>query len=295
MTIDDLVFYDGSTKMGLLGGDAVYSTIGAALWQDDIIISAVAGPDYPVGKLSELFGINTKSIIYKERPSLRNWGLYEQDGTRQFIFKNAVEQWWDYSPEPSELPLDLLKGAYFHAAPVPWDRQVKLVKHARESGAKFISVDPPYQTLDKLSKKEISKLLGNADAFLPSRQEARALYPDLNPEQALAELMKQYPNLKVIVIKLGEDGAIGYDREKDSVFVTPAYQTKAIDPTGAGDSFCGGFIAGYAMTGDAKSAVLHGAVSASFVVETEGTLGIAGITREKAFQRLAALKSSING
>ena len=87
MTIDDLVFHDGSTRMGVLGGDAVYGAIGASLWGITVALISVAGPDYPVSRLSESFGIRTTALITKGRPSLRNWGLYEKDGTRQFIFR----------------------------------------------------------------------------------------------------------------------------------------------------------------------------------------------------------------
>jgi hypothetical protein len=87
MTIDDLVFHDGSTRMGVLGRDAVYGAIGASLWGITVALISVAGPDYPVSRLSESFGIRTTALITKGRPSLRNWGLYEKDGTRQFIFR----------------------------------------------------------------------------------------------------------------------------------------------------------------------------------------------------------------
>jgi sugar/nucleoside kinase (ribokinase family) len=289
MTIDDLVFHDGSTRMGVLGGDAVYGAIGASLWGITVALISVAGPDYPVSRLSESFGIRTTALITKSRPSLRNWGLYEKDGTRQFIFRGPKDQWADYSPRPEDIPADMLKGSFFHCAPVPWDMQIDLLRHARASGARFISVDPAYQYLDGISDAELGKLLRHADAFLPSRQEVRAMYPGATPDEALDTLIRHYPALSVIVMKLGEEGAIGYDRACDARFRIPVFPARAVDQTGAGDSFCGGFIAGYALCGDARRAALHGAVAASFVVETEGTLGLAGITRAMAESRLSAM------
>lgn len=289
MTIDDLVFYDGTSKMGVLGGDGVYAAIGASFWEAEVLLSAVAGPDYPVSQLPRSFDIDISMVITKDRPSLRNWGLYERDGSRQFVFRSPKAQWHDYTPLPGDLPPQLLRGAFVHVAPVPWELQINLVKHARLSGARFISIDPAYQFLDDISERELGRLVEHADAFLPSRQEVRAIYPGLNPNEALHRLVDTYQNLKVIIIKLGEDGAIGFDRARNQKFVVPAYRTLAVDPTGAGDSFCGGFIAGYALTEDPNMAVFHGAVSASFVVETEGTLGLSGISRLTAQERLEKL------
>ncbi len=289
MTIDDLVFHDGTSKMGVLGGDGVYAAIGASFWEAEILLSAVAGPDYPVSQLPRSFGIDISTVITKERPSLRNWGLYERDGSRQFVFRSPKDQWNDYTPGPNDLPPRLLRGAFVHVAPVPWEIQINLVKHARLSGARFISIDPPYQFLDDISESDLGRLVEHADAFLPSRQEVRAIYPGLHPNEALHRLADTYQNLKVIIIKLGEDGAIGFDRARNQKFAVPAFRTLAVDPTGAGDSFCGGFIAGYALTEDPKMAVFYGAVSASFVVETEGTLGLSGISRQMAQERLEKL------
>lgn len=170
--------------------------------------------------------------------------------------------------------------------------QIDLLKHARDAGARFISVDPAYQFLDGISRAELGKLLSLADAFLPSRQEVRSIFPGLTPHEALQALVERYPSLPVVVVKLGEEGAIGYDRLHHQQFRIPAFKTDAVDQTGAGDSFCGGFIAGYARTGDVSQAALHGAVAASFVVESEGTLGLAGVTRAAAEGRLSALSAA---
>jgi sugar/nucleoside kinase (ribokinase family) len=286
MTIDDLVFYDGSVRMGILGGDGVYSAIGASLWMDQVGLIAVAGPDYPVAKLQESFGIDVSTVLHKDKLSLRNWGLYERDGTRQFIFRNPTLQWAEYSPKPEDIGEKTFAGSHVHCAPMPWREQVELLRCARRSGAAFISVDPPFQSMDGLPLDELDESMNLVDVFLPSRQEIRSLFPGLNPQEALTALAVRYPRLKAIVIKLGEEGAIGYDGLSRERFALPAYPAKVVDPTGAGDSFCGGFLAGYEATGSAKEAVLRGTVSASFVVETEGTLGMVGVTKEMARLRL---------
>ena len=118
------------------------------------------------------------------------------------------------------------------------------------------------------------------------------MFPGMAPQDALEELIRAHPRLAAIVVKLGEEGAIGYDGARQRRFRISPFKTNAVDPTGAGDSFCGGFIAGIARGADVTRAALFGAVSASFVIETEGTLGLAGVTKESADQRLAALASA---
>jgi len=286
ITIDDLVFHDGRVRMGILGGDGIYSALGASLWQKGVKISAVAGPDYPVQSLAEMYGLDVSHVTYKDKPSLRNWGLYEKDGTRQFVFRNEKNQWAEYSPVPSDLPPEILEGAFVHCAPMPWDKQIALVRHARQCGAAFISLDPPFQFMEGMGKEKLGEGLGFVDAFLPSCQEVRALFPDLSPDEALERLVREFPHLKAIVIKLGADGAIGYDRMTGEKFSVPAYKAHVVDPTGAGDSFCGGFLAGYLKTANARVSALHGVVSASFIIETEGTFGMNCIDTKAAEKRL---------
>ena len=275
--------------MGILGGDAVYSALGASIWVEKVMISAVAGPDYPVQSLADLYGFDVSCVTHKAKLSLRNWGLYEKDGTRQFIFRNESGQWAEYTPEPSDLPPAILEGTFFHCAPVPWKKQIALVRHARQCGAKFISLDPPFQFMEGMSMAELAEGLNFVDAFLPSMQEATSLFPGLTPDEVLDVLINEFPHLKAIVIKLGENGAIGYDSVRKRRFLIHAYKARVVDPTGAGDSFCGGFLAGYMKTGDVKMAVMHGVISASFIVETEGTFGMNGINANRATQRLEEL------
>ena len=70
----------------------------------------------------------------------------------------------------------------------------------------------------------------------------------------------------------------------------PTYPTQAIDPTGAGDAFCGGFLVGMAKTGNPVQAALYGAVSASFIIEDFGVLHALSVDEEEAQSRLKKLQ-----
>ena len=76
----------------------------------------------------------------------------------------------------------------------------------------------------------------------------------------------------MVVIKLGRDGSIVYERATQRLTHVPIYPADTQDPTGAGDAYCGGFLAGYLLSQDAVRAACHGTISASYVVEAIGAL-----------------------
>ena len=122
------------------------------------------------------------------------------------------------------------------------------------------------------------------DFFLPSEIEARHLYGANAPEEAARAFTQLGP--RAVVIKLGAGGSLVYDAVNHRVAHVPAYPAKACDPTGAGDSFCGGFLAGFLLTGDCVTAAQYGTVSASYTVEAVGALTTPQPLRADADARL---------
>lgn len=294
MTIDDLVFPDGTTRMGVPGGDAIYSGIGASFWGVDVHLCSICGPDYPLETLSRQYSMSLQAIRRIDGPSMRNWGLYEEDGTRQFVLRDTGFTWSDYSPRAYDLPSGLIGKVTTHIAVLPWDHQLELAKALRKAGAPAITLDPDYNYMRAKTPEEISQLIQNVDVFLPSRQEAVSLFPEKQPESLLERFVNEFPSLKAVVIKLGEAGSIGFDRTTGCGFRVPACPVNAVDPTGAGDAFCGGVLAGLAMGKSLVEGVLFGTVSASFVVEQFGTLGLGQVSRHRLMERLESLRSQVS-
>lgn len=132
-------------------------------------------------------------------------------------------------------------------------------------------------------------MLAQVDFFLPSRLEASQLYGADDPEHTAPALARLGP--QVVVIKLGRDGSLVHERAADRLTHVPIYVVDAPDPTGAGDSYCGGFLAGYLLTHDAVRAAQHGTVSASYVVEAIGALATATPSPAESRARLADLEA----
>jgi sugar/nucleoside kinase (ribokinase family) len=291
VTVDDLVFPDGRTRMGVPGGNSVYAALGARVWGEPVGIVSVCGPDYPLGALAAL-GVELEHLHPSRPRTLRNWGLYEEDGSRQFVFRGRAVRWEDFSPLPPDLPDR--RGLHVHLAPLPVAHQLALTEALRGPlAARTLTLDPDDRALGAVPREDLRALLERVDAFLPSRQEAAALFPALGPEDALLALRELSPATPVIAVKLGRDGVILSDRGQAGFLRVPAHHEDALDPTGAGDAFCGGFLYGYATTRDPLRAALHGSVAASFAVEGVGIDGLRSATVTEARRRLAALEPRV--
>lgn len=284
VTIDDLVFNDGATMWRTPGGNAIYSALGIALWGGRPTVMAPIGPDYPV----ELLG--GRVDLSRCRPvdqTLRDWGLYEDDGSRVFVFRRHVRDWNDFSPRVDDLADDEIDCA--HLAPLHWQLQIDLATRLRQGGARVISVDPDDRYLDSVSDADVRRLMGLVDLFLPSRQDAAAMLPGLSDVDMLRALRDISPETPVVAIKLGHDGVILHGSGADDYLKVPSAALEMIDATGAGDAFAGGALVGFSRSRDALGAGLHGSVSASYAVASHGPGAMVPATQDDANDRLTRL------
>jgi ribokinase len=130
-------------------------------------------------------------------------------------------------------------------------------------------------------------MMRQVDFFMPSREEARRLLGGDDPERAAREFAQV--GTPGVVIKLGADGSLVYDKASAQLTHVPIYPAQVIDVTGAGDAYCGGFLAGYLETRNPLQAACYGTVSASFCVENLGAIPAKRVTRAEAEQRLQTL------
>ena len=288
LSIDDLVYPDGTTRWCVPGGNSAYAALGMAVWGERPELLAVRGPEYPTEALDgrvDFSGTRGNPV------NLRNWGLYEDDGSRQFVFRRATGNWLEFCPRPSDLragPVD-----FCHLAPLPWDLQAEFASELRDRGARFVSVDPDDRRIAELSRADIVGLLRRIDAFLPSRQDAEALFPNANPAEAMRRLRDLGPDTAFVALKLGAEGVLVHRAGEATMLAVPPVASDVVDTTGAGDAFCGGFLVGLARHGDAASAALMGSVSASFATEATGLDALARASPEIAAARMAALAGRV--
>jgi sugar/nucleoside kinase (ribokinase family) len=288
-TIDDFVFPDGSTRWAIPGGSAVYAAMGTSLWTGHVSIVAPIGADYPMEVLDKNIDI---SRCRRQTRTLRNWGLYEEDGRRHFVSRSATRNWSAFSPKPADAMSGHQTSA--HIAPMPHDIALELIAELRKVGTRSISLDlDDHDLLGKTNLEAIIELLRAVDFFLPSYQDILAMFPDVGPLEGLHRIRALASNVTLIVIKCGTEGVIAHVAGAGEWIHIPAVSVDVVDATGAGDAFCGGVLAGFAEENDPIEALLYGSVSASFCVEGLGFTGLAAATKEKASARLATLRQRI--
>ena len=150
--------------------------------------------------------------------------------------------------------------------------------------------EPAYMTPDFL--RDLRELLNGLTAFLPSEDELRSLFwGKTNDLWEMAEALGSY-GCELVVIKQGGQGQMLYDAVGKHRWEIPAYPSRMADPTGAGDAFCGGFLAGYRESYEPLDAALYGNVSASLTVEGSGPFYPLEVMPGLAQARLEALEAS---
>jgi sugar/nucleoside kinase (ribokinase family) len=290
LLVEDTILPEGTLLPGRLGGDCLYAAIGARVWADDVALVTRVGHDFPEELLEQMREAGyADGLVPCDHRTIRLWVRWGVEATGRFTFREGVGTYDDFTPEPEEIPevlLDRLEAV--HIAPVPFAPMEALVRWARPR-ARLLTVDPHYEHVYG-NLDEWRRVLPLVDAFLPSRQEVIDLlgaWPGAEEAaRALAEL-----GARVVCIKLGAEGAFAYRAEDGASARAAAVSGELVDTTGCGDTFAGGFLVGWAETGDLRTALAYGAVSASFAAEGYGATHALRVDRAEARRRLAQLES----
>src|SRR5579859_3435536 len=233
--------------MGTLGGNTVHAAAAALTWTGEVGVVARCGDDFPAAALDRLrtAGADVSGIRPIAGPTMRNWVIYEADGTRNWVYRTPRGRSAEVAPRPSDLPaawLERTPAPVVHVAAMPLAAAADIVRSVRaRAGQAVITLDTHEDWPRGSEVLEVARLV---DVFIPSREELRALDDYDNQARAAADLVAG--GVRCVVVKLGGDGALMARSEAAPVRV-PALPVTVVDPTGAGDSFCGGFAAGLAL------------------------------------------------
>jgi ribokinase len=288
LLIEDTILPDGRVLPGRLGGDSLYAAIGARVWSDDVALVTRVGHDFPEELLGQMRSAGyDDGLLPCDHRSIRLWVRWGVEATGRFTFREGVGTYDDFTPVPDEIPEALAAGLEaVHIAPVPFEPMEALLRWARPR-ARIVTVDPHYEHVAGQLERW-RRVLPLVDAFLPSRQEAIDLLGTWSDgETAARELVRL--GARLVCVKLGADGAVAYRRGEEHAVLVPSAVRDAVDTTGCGDAFSGGFLVGLAEHGDPRTALAYGAVSASFAAEGYGAAHALVVDRDEARRRLAAL------
>ncbi|HJS30305.1 MAG TPA: carbohydrate kinase family protein [Anaerolineales bacterium] len=290
----------GKPRLNAPGGNAIYAAAGAATWESGIGIVARVGEDFPkiwLDRISDS-GFDLKGVrVLPGDLDLRTFIAYSEDLTprddnpvalfaaRGLTFPvellgyhspgnrlDSLNRLNIYSLRQIDLPKDFLHGTFAHFCPIDFLTHTMLPAVLRQSGFTYLTLDPGASYMDPTFWKNIPSVLTGLTAFMPSEEELRALFHGRSTELwEMAEALGAY-GCDLVVVKCGERGQMLYESASRRRWEFPAYPVSVVDPTGAGDAFCGGFLAGLYQTFDPIKAVLHGSVAASVALEGSGPL-----------------------
>ncbi len=291
LTIDDVVLPDGTTQMSSVGGNSLYAALGVRLWQPRVGLVTRRGEDFPRDLISVLhsLGVATEGIVDIQGPTVRNWVVYENNGERHWIYRTPRERSREVAVQASDLPVEWLEvepPPVVHITAMPLEAAEAIVETVRRISLRAMITLDTHEDYVVDYRERLQALAARVDAFLPSRAELADLVGYDDPRRALAELVA-LPT-PVIVIKMGADGALVWDKAQGTLHQVAIAQGPVTDVTGAGDAFCGGFAAGLSLGYGPLEAAQRGTVSASYAVAGFGSLHLTRVVPAEAQARILA-------
>lgn len=286
----------GQAALDVPGGNVLYAAIGISIWEPGGIgLVSRVGEDYPQAWLDKIAekGIDRRGVhILPEAVDLRHFVACTDVETRST--DNPVSHFSRLGmpfpktllgyvpPEPhldnrvrptrftlrqSDLPTDYLDATAAHLCPLDFLSHTLLPSVLRQGHINTITLDPGESYMNPVFWDDISVLLNGLTAFLCSEEKLLNLFQGRSTDLwEMAETLAGY-GCEMIVIKRGSKGQYLYNHANRTRWILPAYPVQVVCPVGAGDAFCGGFLAGYRSSYDPLQAALTGSISASMVIE----------------------------
>lgn len=291
VALDDVKTPFGEEKE-ILGGAAVYGSIAASVCAP-VDVVGVAGEDFPQAHLDRLTdrGIDIRGLeIVPDGKTFRWGGEYVGDMDEAITHFTELNVFQEFSPT---IPDSYRENNVVFLANIHPALQLEVLDQVKDPG--LVMCDTMNFWIDS-ERELLMKVLERVDVALLNATEAKMLFETNSLPKAGAELIKM--GLQRAVIKKGEHGVLMFS--EDGFYASPAMPLEQVlDPTGAGDSFAGGFSGYLARNGKLDEAALRqaivvGSATASFVVEDFSTRRLEQLTLEKLQDRAHHLMHAVN-
>jgi sugar/nucleoside kinase (ribokinase family) len=274
----------------ILGGSAVHFAMSARLFTP-VNLVAVVGEDFPQKYINFLDqkGIILASLIRSKGKTFKWEGEYAGDLNTAITLSTELGVLPTFKPK---ILKEQRKIKHIFLANLDPDIQSHLLTHMHSP--QLVALDSMNYWI-KHKRQALLRLLKKVDIYVANDQEARSLSGESNLLKAAKYLYCRGP--KMILVKKGEHGALFFSDK--FIFSLPAYPTdKVIDPTGAGDTFAGGFMGYLAKVNkidraSLKNAIVYGTVAASFNVEDFGLDRTSRLTIRDLEKRLAKFRKLV--
>ncbi len=275
----------------ILGGSVSYACAAASFFVPAGMVGVV-GSDFPAAHtaLYGKFGIDLKGLKQVEGKTFRWSGVYETDMNNRRTLSTELNVFGSFMPE---LPADYRDTPFLFLANISPELQLHVLQQVKKP--RFVAAD----TMDlwiNMARENLMKVIASVDLLTLNESEARILTGEHNLMKAARKIMGWGP--EYLIVKKGEHGAMLFSPA--GVFVVPAWPLEVVcDPTGAGDTFAGGFMGALAEQGAIdpiamRKAMVYGSVVASFGVEAFSLERLERLTRGEIEHRFRTFQNMIS-
>ncbi|KXX71755.1 PfkB family carbohydrate kinase [Flammeovirga sp. SJP92] len=290
LTVGSVAFDAIETPFGktdkIIGGAGTYISISSSFFVKPVRVVAVVGDDFPQEYIKTLQdqGVDTEGLQIKEGEKTFFWaGKYHNDMNSRDTLVTELNVLEHFDP----IVPDSYQGTeYVMLGNLSPQVQSTVIERMNDR-PKLVVMDTMNFWMD-IAMEDLAKTISMVDVLSVNDEEARQLSGEYSLRKAAKKIMAMGP--KYLIIKKGEHGALLF--HEDQIFSAPALPLEEVfDPTGAGDTFAGGFIGYLAKTDDIsfenmKKAVIYGSAMASFCVEKFGTERLLEITEKDLEERV---------
>jgi len=298
LTVGTVAFDDIETPLGkadkIVGGACTYISLAASYFVNGINLVSVIGDDFPQETLDLLAskGVNLEGLQVKHGEKSFFWaGRYHADLNSRDTLDTQLNVLADFDPI---LPESYKNSDFVMLGNLTPDVQMRVIEQMGKR-PKLIAMDTMNFWMN-IAMERLKEVLAKIDCLIVNDEEARQLSGEHSLVKAAHKILEMGP--KYLVIKKGEHGALlFYD---DNIFFAPALPlAEVFDPTGAGDTFAGGFMGYLAKSGDLsfenmKRAVIFGSAMASFCVEKFGVERLTELTQLEINKRVSKFVDLVN-
>jgi sugar/nucleoside kinase (ribokinase family) len=290
LTVGTVAFDTIETPAGVaervIGGSCTYVSMAASYFTKDINLTAVVGDDFPKSELTyfKSLGINLDGLEIKKGEKSFFWhGRYHTNMNQRDTLVTDLNVLAAFNPV---LPESYKTSDFVMLGNLQPDVQMSVINQMTKK-PKLIALDTMNFWMD-IAMKPLKKVLKKVNVLIINDEEARQLSEEHSLRKAATKILTMGP--KYLIIKKGEHGAMLF--YKNEVFYVPALPLEDVfDPTGAGDTFAGGFMGYIASTGkpsfdNMKRAIVYGSALASFCVEKFSTENLKNLSKEQIQARV---------
>jgi sugar/nucleoside kinase (ribokinase family) len=278
----------------ILGGAGTYIALASSNFVKESKIVSVVGNDFPQGHIDLLknHGADVEGLqVIKDGKTFFWSGKYHMDMNSRDTLITELNVLGEFDPI---IPASYQGSEYLMLGNLSPQVQ-KMVMDRLEKRPKLIAMDTMNFWMD-IALEELLETISMVDVLTINDEEARQLSGEFSLVKAAKKILTMGP--KFLIIKKGEHGALLFDKDMNMFFCPALPLEEVFDPTGAGDTFAGGFISYIAKTGDTsfenmKKAVVYGSALASLTVEKFGTEMLENLNKETLNARIQEFQKLI--